>query len=254
MKNILLLGTGGGIGQAFLRDIVTWADNVISSSRSQLAEIWNEKWGEVPKNLHHFPFDLTKEENIIDLFTKANEICGTINIVINTIGGSLYTHTIEDFPMDEFDRVFSLNLRTAFMITKHAIKNIKLNENGGNILHIVSSSAKIQSHNKAPYGIAKSGVARLIQYAAAENAQNDIRVNGITPTYVFTERHNSQLKNKAEKTGKDIKELDQQAMRRQLIKRKLDPEGLVPVMKLLATTKIITAQIYNVTLGEVISY
>ena len=72
----------------------------------------------------------------------------------------------------------NVNLRTAFLITQESIKILKKNENGGNLVHIVSSSAKVQSTNKAPYGIAKAAQARLIQYAAGEAAKYNIRING----------------------------------------------------------------------------
>ena len=49
------------------------------------------------------------------------------------------------------------------MLTKESIKYMKRNgDQGGNILHFVSSSSKDVSHNKAPYGIAKAGLEALI--------------------------------------------------------------------------------------------
>ncbi|MBD3227753.1 MAG: SDR family oxidoreductase [Candidatus Lokiarchaeota archaeon] len=172
--------------------------NIITSNRRKLEEFY--KKGIEKNNLEHIPLDLTIEKNVINLFNHIKEKYKKLDLLVNCIGGSLYTHTIKDFPISHFDKVIAVNLRSAFMLTKEAIKLMNNNGSGGNIIHFVSSSAKNIAPGRAPYGAAKAGLAHLIHYAAAEAAEYNIKVNGISPTYVFTERHEQEIRNKSKKT------------------------------------------------------
>jgi len=167
----------------------------------------------------------------------------------------MFGHKIEDFPADEFDKVVATNLRSAFLFTKHAIKAMKRNgAGGGNIVHVVSISAKKIAINKGPYGMAKAAVAKLIHYAAHEAAEHDILVNGISPGYVFTPRHEQEIDEKAKRTGKPRERIADGLISGQLIKHHLVPADLLDAVRLLSTTRVMTGQILNVDFGEVLSY
>jgi 3-hydroxybutyrate dehydrogenase len=251
-KVVLITGASGGIGLALIESFMYKVKKLISSSRKPITDLF--ALDNVPENYEHIPLDLTIEKNVEDLFLKIDKKFGRVDIVINTIGGSLFTHKIEDFPLDEFNQVLSVNLTSAFLITKYAIRSMKKNEHGGNIVHIVSSAAKAYSQNKAPYGIAKAGLARLIQYAAYEISQYNIKINGVSPTYVFTPRHEQDIEEEMNKTKKSKEEIVQSKIRKQLIKKPMHPEDLIPVIELLCETNAITGQIYDCTMGEVINY
>jgi NAD(P)-dependent dehydrogenase (short-subunit alcohol dehydrogenase family) len=244
-KIILITGVGGGIGSVLADYFETKVKSLITASRTHREA----------KNGVHFPLDLSIEGNIVSLFQDVAQKYGKIDCVVNTVGGSLYSHRIEDFPTIEFDEIFNINLRNAFILTREAIKIMKKNNpQSGSIIHYVSSSAKKISNNKAPYGMAKTALARLIQYAAVETAEYNIKVNGITPTYVFTDRHEEEIKKKALKTGKTYEEILQSIVKSQVLKRGLYPADLIPITELLIETNVITGQIYDVSMGEVLNY
>jgi NAD(P)-dependent dehydrogenase (short-subunit alcohol dehydrogenase family) len=250
-KIVLVTGVGGGIGDAIIRHLTPLSNQLISSSRSNLSSIYDNQI--IPSNHSHISMDLTKEDNVIKLIERIKQEFGRLDIFINTVGGSLYAHPIEDFPLDEFLEVLSLNLTSAFLLTKHTIRLMKENNpNGGNIIHFVSSSARKISTNKAPYGISKAGLAKLVNYAASEAGKYDIRVNGINPGYVFTSRHVEDIHIQMKKSGKTEEEVTQSKMKLQQINRKIYPQDLLPLVELLSTTKVITGQIYDCTVGEVL--
>ena len=252
-KIVLVTGVGGGIGAAIVKHLIPLSNHLISSSRSDVSSLFEKE--AIPSNYSHIPFDLTKESNVIHLYQSIREEYGGIDVLINTIGASLYAHPLEDYPLEEFQEVITLNLTSAFLLTKHTIKLMKNNiPQGGNIIHIISSSARKISKHKAPYGIAKAGLAKLVNYAASEAGKYDIRVNGISPGYVFTPRHIDDIKNKIDKTGLSEEEVVKSKMKLQQIDRKLYSEDLLPLVELLSTTKVITGQNYNCTIGEVLHY
>ena len=251
-KVTLITGVGGGIGRAFLDHLKGKVKVLISASRSSEGEISGDT--QSTSNLRHYSLDLTDEMNVKNLMMKITDDFGQLDIVINTIGGSLYSHKIEAFPLNEFHEVINLNLTTAFLLTRETILSMKDNKMGGHIVHIVSAAAKKISKNKAPYGIAKAGLVKLIGYAATETADYNIKINGITPAYVFTPRHEHEIEKKSHETGIDVGELINQKMNSQLLKKPIYPKDLIPLLDLLITTEAITGQVFNCTMGKILTY
>ncbi|MHA1298550.1 MAG: SDR family oxidoreductase [Candidatus Helarchaeota archaeon] len=251
-KILLITGASGGIRYSIMEHFVANVKNLITSSRKKLSDFLKLKY--VPGNLEHVPLDLTIEKNIIELFNYIKKKYRRLDIIINCVGGSLFSHQIEEFPIEEFDEVISVNLRSVFLLTKHGIKIMKNNLEGGNIIHFVSSSAKNISKNKSPYGVAKAGLAHLIHYTAFEAAEYNIRINGISPTYVFTPRHEEEIDEEVKNGEKTREEIIHEKVSKQLLKRPMYPIDLIVVVKLLSTTQSITGQIYNCAMGEVLNY
>ncbi|NPV50233.1 MAG: SDR family oxidoreductase [Candidatus Methanofastidiosum sp.] len=247
-KIVLLTGASGGIGKPLLEHLNRNVKILIGSGRKNLQDFTRIKEDD---KFNYMPMDLNSEDNIKFLFSYINDEYGRIDVIINAIGGSLYSHPIEEFPMEEYAKVIDTNLKTAFMLTKESIKYMKRNkESGGNILHFVSSSSKDISHNKAPYGIAKAGLEALIRYSAYEAAKYNIKVNGLSPTYVFTERHEKEIEIQSRRTDTPIEKIEEKMMEGQLLKRKLYPKDLFPLVDLLVNTEVITGKIYECTLGK----
>ena len=252
-KIVLVTGVGGGIGETIMKHLIPLSNHLISSSRSDISSLFNGE--SIPSNYTHIPLDLTLESNVKEIFQNIKQKYGRLDVFINTIGASLYSHPIEEYPLEEFQKVLTLNLTSAFLLTKHAIQLMKDNTpQGGNIIHFISSSARKISKNKAPYGIAKAGLAKLVNYTASEIGKYDIRINGISPGYIFTPRHIEDIQREMKKTGKSEEAVKQSKMRLQQINRELFSEDLLPLVELLSTTEVITGQNYNLTVGEVLDY
>ncbi|HNZ87478.1 MAG TPA: SDR family oxidoreductase [Methanofastidiosum sp.] len=246
-KIVLVTGASGGIGKPLIEHLNRNVKVLIGSGRKNLQDFTKLKEDE---KFNYVPMDLNSEDNIKFLFSYIIEEYGRLDTVINAIGGSLYSHPIEEYTIQEYDKVMDTNLKTAFMLTQESIKYMKKNSEGGNILHFVSSASNDISHNKAPYGIAKAGLKALIKYSAYEGAKYNIKVNGISPTYVFTERHEKEIQIEARRTNNTVEELEEKNMAGQLLKRKLYPNDIFPLVDLLINTEVITGEIYNCTLGK----
>lgn len=252
-KVLLLTGASSGIGSSLMEYFIDKVQQMITSNRKPLSKFLTIK--PTPKNLDHLPLDLTIEESVQNLIQHVLKEHGRLDVLINCVGGSLFSHPIEDFPMDEFDKVISLNFRSAFLLTKYAITAMKQNgDAGGNIVHFVSSSAKNISNHKAPYGAAKAALAHLIHYASSECGKYNIKVNGISPTYVFTPRHEREIQQKVQESGKKRDEIVDQILSHQILKKPMQSRDLIEVTELLATTEVITGQIYNCSMGEILYY
>jgi glucose 1-dehydrogenase len=111
---------------------------------------------------------------------------GRIDILINNAG---VTHAAEflDLHEDDFDRVLRINLKSMFLCSQAAARDMVARGEGGCIVNMSSVNAELTIPNQVPYVISKGGVNQLTRVAAIALAQYDIRVNAIGPGTILTE-------------------------------------------------------------------
>ena len=105
--------------------------------------------------------------------------------VINTIGG-FAPHT----PLPELDpgvltRQLELNLLTAALVTKHALRGMRA-AGQGRIVHTASRAAVVTKGSGFAYSVSKLGVLHLVQMAAEETRGTGITVNCVVPSIIDT--------------------------------------------------------------------
>lgn len=90
-----------------------------------------------------------------------------------------------DTPLDEFDRILSVNLRGTFIVCQAAAKAM-LRSGGGAIVNIGSVSGMIGNGRRCAYGTSKAAVIHLTKVMAVELAKQRIRVNVVSPGPIDT--------------------------------------------------------------------
>ena len=121
--------------------------------------------------------DLTKVENVKQLFAKAKETFGGIDIAINTVGMVLkkpFTETTEQ----EYDTMMDVNAKQAYFFLQEAGK--QLNDNG-KICTIVSSLLAAFTGYYSTYAGAKAPVEHFTRAAAKEFGERGISVTAVAP-------------------------------------------------------------------------
>lgn len=109
-----------------------------------------------------------------------------IDIMVNSAGIVGPTNTnITDYPVEEYDKIYGINLRGAFLMTKHAVKAME-KHNYGRILLIASIAGKEGNPFMAGYSSMKAGVIGLVKGIGKEYAQTGITVNGLAPAVIKT--------------------------------------------------------------------
>ena len=95
---LLVTGASGGIGQIIFKTFASRVKNIISSSRKISSGVtYYNKFD----NYTHIQGNLTKEKDVRKLVREIEDKYGRLDILINSIGGSLYSHRIEDFPLND---------------------------------------------------------------------------------------------------------------------------------------------------------
>jgi 3-oxoacyl-[acyl-carrier protein] reductase len=117
---------------------------------------------------------------------EVEAIHGRIDIMVNSAGIVGPTNTnITDYPVEAFDKIYAVNLRGAFLVTKYVLHAMKKN-NYGRILLIASIAGKEGNPFMAGYSATKSGVIGLVKGIGKEYAETGITVNGLAPAVIKT--------------------------------------------------------------------
>ncbi len=113
---------------------------------------------------------------------------GGLDIIVNSAGGYGRLATVEDMPIDEWDRTVALNLRGAFLLSKLAIPHLRKSK-AGRIIHVASISGRtVHAASSPAYGAAKAGVIQLTRFLAYQLGPDNITANAIAPITTLTPR------------------------------------------------------------------
>jgi NAD(P)-dependent dehydrogenase (short-subunit alcohol dehydrogenase family) len=113
------------------------------------------------------------------------EAVGTPWAVVNTVGGFAPRSSIAELDPEELDRQLSLNLMTAAVVTKHALR-VMQPIGAGRIVLTASRAATATKSNGFSYSVSKLAVLHLVRMASEEVAGTGITVNGVVPSILDT--------------------------------------------------------------------
>ena len=105
--------------------------------------------------------------------------------VINTIGGFAPRRPLAELDAGELAGQLALNLTTAALITKHALRVMRP-AGEGRIIHTASRAALVTAGSGFAYSVSKLGVLHLVSMAADEVRGTGITVNCVVPSVIDT--------------------------------------------------------------------
>ena len=189
----LITGSGRGIGRAIAHLFTKEGAAVFLTARTEkeLAEAAKQ----ITENGGRAEFamaDLTQEAACSHVVATAREKFGRIDILVNNAGHYGPVSPVEEYPLGEFDRVLSVHLRAAFLLSKLVLPEMYA-RGSGVILNVSSLSAKAAFSWGSAYAAAKAGMLGLTRVTAAEAARKGVRVNAICPGPVTETRMSKEL-------------------------------------------------------------
>ena len=133
-----------------------------------------------------YKVDISSESEVQKAMKSVEATFGKIDIMVNSAGIVGPTNTkITEYSTEEYDRIYAINLRGAFLMTKYAIKAMEPNKYG-RILLIASIAGKEGNPFMAGYSSMKAGVIGLVKGIGKEYAQTGITINGLAPAVIKT--------------------------------------------------------------------
>ncbi|MBA2588426.1 MAG: SDR family oxidoreductase [Alphaproteobacteria bacterium] len=106
-----------------------------------------------------------------------------LDAVVNSAGIARRAK-VDETDMADFDAVMAVNVRGAFLVSKHALPHLRTY--GGAIVHLSSGVATTGTRNRAAYTASKGAVLSLTRNMALDYAADKVRVNCICPGFVNT--------------------------------------------------------------------
>lgn len=131
--------------------------------------------------------DISKEDQVVNLVSATSKKFGSIDILVNLVGGHLGGKGVTELDVKDWDNMMDLNLKSSFLISKHVLRLMKaFPDRQGKIVH-VSSRTGLKSDGYDSAYAAKSALIRFVESIAEEVKQDNINVNCILLGIIDTE-------------------------------------------------------------------
>ncbi len=138
-----------------------------------------------PDRIDFFERDFTNEDAVAETIETIVDRHGGLDVLANIAGTWRGGSPVSETSLETFDTLFDVNLKTAFLASKHAIEPLATGDAKGAIVSVSSRSSLEGGTGDALYRASKAGVRLLTESIAAEN-RGSIRANAIMPSVIDT--------------------------------------------------------------------
>ena len=186
-KIAIVTGGGGGIGETLALGLSQYGAKVVIASRN--LEALEKKALQIQKKTGNevvaMQMDVTDETSVSGLVDEVVSRYGTIDILVNAMGLNLKRDAFE-FPMEDWDTIFSINVKGTMVVCKHVGRVMRENRRG-KIINL-SSVRGIRGYTggNSAYAATKGAVELTTKTLALEWAPHNLNVNALGPAVVIT--------------------------------------------------------------------
>ena len=170
-KKIIITGATGGIGGALVEKFTNLSGTVLATGTK------NEKLEAIKKKHSSCKikkFDISEHSRIENFIEDASLELGGLDILINNAGINVDNLSLR-MKDDEWKKVIDVNLTSAFLLSKYAIKKMMKNK-FGRVVNITSIVGHTGNLGQANYSASKSGIIGMSKSLAIEYAKKNIPV------------------------------------------------------------------------------
>jgi len=159
----------------------------------------------------------------------------SIDVLVSN-AGIHFSANIENTSEDDFDRVFNINVKSAYAAVKAVLPSMKANKNGA-IIIMSSDQALIAKHNSFAYNLSKAALASMAKTTALDYASFNIRANAVCPGTIETPLYHQAIDKYCQKSGADKADIHQEEKSLQPLNRLGQPEEVAELVLFLASDK-----------------
>lgn len=183
---VLITGATGALGQAVVRQFHQAGATLALCAREDAA--LSQRFADLaldPQHLLVGGIDLRQPDDCDRLARAIEERFGRLDALVNTVGGYVAGSPVHETPLDDWELMLAMNLRTAFLVSR-AIAPLLIRSGGGAIVHVSGRAGLAGFAGGAGYCAAKAGVIRLTEALSAELKEHGVNVNCVLPGTIDT--------------------------------------------------------------------
>lgn len=185
-RTALITGAAQGIGLAIAHAFVKQGGRVV------LADIDADRVAAEAANIGTdnalgLALDVSDSEAVAAAIEQTVRHFGGLDIAVAGAAVMTPTVSIADLEPADWQAAISVNLTGAFLVSKHAIRQMRGN-GGGNVILIASQMARVAWPGGAAYSTTKGGLLQLAKGIALDHAADNIRANTLSPGGTATRR------------------------------------------------------------------
>lgn len=185
-KVAVVTASTDGIGFAIARKLARDGAKVVISSRKE-KNVTSAVEELAAENIHvtGTVCHVGKSEDRENLLKLAKDTYGGLDILVSNAAVNPFFGPILDCPEDTWDKIFDINVKTAFLLFRDSVPMMQ--ERGGGSAVFISSIGGFQPIPfLGPYSVSKTALLGLTKALAAEVASDNIRVNCVAPGIIKT--------------------------------------------------------------------
>ncbi len=175
-RTAFVTGGTGGIGSAICARFARERAQVIAADLAVPTEL--------PERVEFIAYDVTDEDICRNTFNELAARWDKLDILVNAAGIEI-EKTIEDTTLEEWNRIFAINVTGMFLTSKYALPLVRKSA-AASIINFGSYDGYIADPGLAAYCATKGAVHALTRAMACDHGPEGIRVNAICPGYVDT--------------------------------------------------------------------
>ncbi|XP_050438109.1 dehydrogenase/reductase SDR family member 4 isoform X2 [Adelges cooleyi] len=217
-----------GIGFATAKQLVVDGASIMISSRKKsnvdkAVEILQNEFGE--NKVHGVVCHVSKKEDRQNLIQETINKFGCITIFVSNAATNPVSGSVLDCPDEAWDKIFDINVKSAFLLTKEIAPHIK-SRGGGSIVYVSSIAGINPMPMLGAYSVSKTALLGLTKVVAADLAEHNIRVNCVAPGIIKTKFASALTENES---------LSEYLLQMKLMKRFGRPEEIGSVISFLCS-------------------
>lgn len=183
---VLITGATGALGRAVARQFQQAGATLALCAREET--LLHQLFADLALDTRHLlvgGVDLRAPDDCDRLARTVDDRFGKLYALVNTVGGFTAGPPVHETPVEAWEQMLDMNLRTAFLVSR-AIAPLLIRSGGGAMVHISGRAGLAGFGGGAGYCAAKAGVIRLTETLAAELKEYGVQVNCVLPGTIDT--------------------------------------------------------------------
>ncbi len=186
---VMITGANGGLGRSVVQRF-----HEAGASLALVARSADEASGIVPDRAFRVGADVSDKTSVQAAVEQIAGHYGRIDALVHTVGGYAFGKTV-DVDVDMWDKMMTLNAKTAF-VTAGTVANYMVQNNlPGSIVIVLAKHALEGQRNHPAYGASKAAARSVMQSLSKELLDHQIRVNGVVPGTIDTPANRKDMPN-----------------------------------------------------------